>query len=203
MQKNMWSILGLLCLSALFIACSFTPQAKTKVSPERSQTKASVVPAQTDGGESLSDATPSEEDGSSPTYAGDASIADDGAKDNSEPDAAYSDSPTEASVVNISNTDGGSVESRACCQAHAGAGCEDPAIEACVCAPDVLPDCCTKAWDAFCVEVVRQRYCDPGVRQCVCEQWEQAGCCAVEWTNNFCELTGKLKCNAKVGCGTQ
>jgi len=39
-----------------------------------------------------------------------------------------------------------------CCSAHAGGGCGDAMIEACVCGQD--PVCCDEAWDDVCVEAV-------------------------------------------------
>jgi hypothetical protein len=87
-----------------------------------------------------------------------------------------------------------------CCEARTTPGCDDPVIEECVCSKDVLPDCCTKAWDVFCVEVVRQHYCEAGIRECVCEQWQQSGCCS-KWTDTFCELTARYKCDSLTGCG--
>ena len=38
-----------------------------------------------------------------------------------------------------------------CCHATGGLGCEDPAIEAAVCA--VAPGCCEAGWDEFCAVV--------------------------------------------------
>lgn len=44
-----------------------------------------------------------------------------------------------------------------CCDAHATAGCSDPAIETCVCAAD--PFCCSTEWDAMCVSGVGTHAC--------------------------------------------
>src|SRR5688500_18195731 len=44
-----------------------------------------------------------------------------------------------------------------CCEAQATAGCEEPTIEACVCALDRL--CCAGAWDDRCVELVESQGC--------------------------------------------
>jgi hypothetical protein len=38
-----------------------------------------------------------------------------------------------------------------CCEARAGTGCEDPAVEACVCA--IEDTCCNTAWDALCTNI--------------------------------------------------
>jgi hypothetical protein len=39
-----------------------------------------------------------------------------------------------------------------CCAARGTAGCQDTAVQACVCDPDVDPYCCGTAWDENCVE---------------------------------------------------
>lgn len=43
-------------------------------------------------------------------------------------------------------------EVRSCCVAHAGAGCEDAAVESCVCSENDY--CCENAWDQGCVNTV-------------------------------------------------
>ena len=73
------------------------------------------------------------------------------------------------------------------------AGCNDPATEQCVC--ELLPDCCTDAWDAVCAQLVNEFHCQEGVRPCVCEEWEQATCCNTQWTD-FCTITAEEKCGA-------
>lgn len=85
----------------------------------------------------------------------------------------------------------------ACCATHASGGCADGATEQCVCG--LLPDCCSKAWDAVCVQLVRERHCEPGVRDCVCKTWEQSTCCDSSWTNT-CHLVAEDKCGAKPSC---
>lgn len=42
-----------------------------------------------------------------------------------------------------------------CCSPHAGSGCEDAEVEACVCENDAV--CCTFDWDALCVNAARNR----------------------------------------------
>jgi hypothetical protein len=42
-----------------------------------------------------------------------------------------------------------------CCTAHAGGGCDDAKIEACVCEEDAV--CCQFDWDALCVNTARTR----------------------------------------------
>jgi hypothetical protein len=85
-----------------------------------------------------------------------------------------------------------------CCAVGSGGGCADPEIEACVCG--LLPDCCTRTWDAVCVQLVVEKHCQPGVRTCLCEDWEQGACCETRWTD-FCEMTAELKCGATLDCG--
>lgn len=100
-------------------------------------------------------------------------------------------------------------ESTACCAAHSTPGCDDKAVEECVC--EYGPDCCSGSWSELCVEFVRQRFCDPGVRECVCNAeddpepgWGQnAVCCEgpnAKWTDTFCEEIAASKCGATVGC---
>ena len=49
-----------------------------------------------------------------------------------------------------------------CCEPHAGTGCEDPAVTACVCAQDAY--CCQVEWDTLCVNEVTSLQCgDCGV----------------------------------------
>jgi hypothetical protein len=52
---------------------------------------------------------------------------------------------------------GGMMGTHDCCTAHAGAGCTDATIEACVCAAD--PFCCSTEWDAMCVSGVGTHGC--------------------------------------------
>ena len=44
-----------------------------------------------------------------------------------------------------------------CCVGHGGLGCDDPAIESCVCAQDDF--CCTMKWDDLCVSLVAKLEC--------------------------------------------
>ena len=44
-----------------------------------------------------------------------------------------------------------------CCEARDRPGCEDPAVEKCVCAKNAL--CCTKIWDTTCVADVEKYGC--------------------------------------------
>ena len=44
-----------------------------------------------------------------------------------------------------------------CCETQSSAGCEDPTIEACVCAVDRL--CCAGAWDERCVALIESEAC--------------------------------------------
>ena len=86
-----------------------------------------------------------------------------------------------------------------CYQAHQSGGCDDPIIEACVCAegPDGDPGCCSEKWDAVCVELVRLLKCkgdccevqstpgcdDPAIESCVCQ--DDPNCCDKRW-DAFC-----------------
>ena len=44
--------------------------------------------------------------------------------------------------------------SGACCSPHGGLGCQEHAVESCVCGLD--PKCCTNGWDATCVMAAEQ-----------------------------------------------
>ncbi|MBX7083207.1 MAG: hypothetical protein K1X88_28630 [Nannocystaceae bacterium] len=57
------------------------------------------------------------------------------------------------------DTTGGAVDVGDCCSAHAGSGCSNDTIEACVCATDDV--CCTTAWDDVCVGEVVSAGCAP------------------------------------------
>jgi hypothetical protein len=85
----------------------------------------------------------------------------------------------------------------ACCQESTSPGCADDAVEQCVC--DLLPDCCTAAWDTYCVQLVREQHCSEGVRTCACEDWEQSGCCDTRW-DDFCTIVAVQKCGSTVTC---
>jgi hypothetical protein len=88
-----------------------------------------------------------------------------------------------------------------CCAKHDAPGCGNADLQVCVC--EKLPSCCTKAWDAACVFLVEQKYCQPGVRDCVCgtgsDQWGQAQCCDTEWSAS-CDSVAEIKCGAVAGC---
>jgi hypothetical protein len=93
--------------------------------------------------------------------------------------------------------DGGTIEKGACCATHSTGGCADMAVETCICA--LLPDCCSKAWDSVCVQLVREKHCEDGVRKCVCETWQQASCCDTQWTD-VCGIVAEDKCGAAPSC---
>lgn len=84
-----------------------------------------------------------------------------------------------------------------CCEARNAPGCSDAAVEECVCA--LVPDCCSAQWDAVCVQLVNERFCEDGVRECVCEEWMQGDCCSDRWTS-FCAITAEEKCGAGPSC---
>jgi hypothetical protein len=89
-----------------------------------------------------------------------------------------------------------------CCTAHDTPGCSNADLQVCVC--EKLSSCCTGAWDAPCVLIVQQKYCQPGVRDCVCGdgsgQWGQHDCCDVDWSDTFCNQVAQSKCGAASGC---
>lgn len=81
-----------------------------------------------------------------------------------------------------------------CCEAHEGAGCEDPAVVECVCAE--MPGCCGQSWGPECVDAVETLGCamcpsncctardtpgceDMAIQDCVCAF--DAYCCETEW----------------------
>lgn len=109
---------------------------------------------------------------------------------------------------------GGGPTDHDCC-ITGGAGCDDDAVEACVCAADSF--CCETEWDAMCVSKVGSELCaascDPddfdgpccetnesggcevnAIEMCVCEM--DAACCSTAW-DQFCvdEISS-------FGCGT-
>lgn len=89
-----------------------------------------------------------------------------------------------------------------CCAAHDNAGCSNADLQVCVC--EKLPSCCTDVWDATCVLIVKQKYCQAGVRDCVCGdgpmQWGQHACCDSSWSDTFCNQVAEQKCGATPGC---
>jgi len=89
-----------------------------------------------------------------------------------------------------------------CREEHLEPGCLDPETQACVC--ELLPDCCTVTWDAPCVLIVTQRFCEPEIRACVCGPvaeggCEMADCCDTIWSD-FCETVAKERCVDKESC---
>lgn len=65
--------------------------------------------------------------------------------------------PSFDDLDNTQTPPGDAPEVEGCCVAHSGAGCEDDAVEACVCAEDDY--CCEGSWDQGCVNVVIDRAC--------------------------------------------
>lgn len=103
------------------------------------------------------------------------------------------------------STDGGVVGAigmGSCCSEHDTPGCSNADLQVCVC--EMVPSCCTEAWNAACVLFVTQKYCQPGVRECVCgdgpDQWQQHSCCELDWTDNFCDSVAVEHCGAVPGC---
>ena len=84
-----------------------------------------------------------------------------------------------------------------CCVDNGSPGCDDPVVEACVCAVD--PFCCEGAWDSTCVTTARESGCaecmtdggpcceahfgtgcdDPAIEKCVCAA--DYFCCGGGW----------------------
>jgi hypothetical protein len=89
-----------------------------------------------------------------------------------------------------------------CCAEHTTPGCSNADLQVCVC--EKLSSCCTDAWGATCVMLVKQKFCQPGVRDCVCGgdagQAGQSMCCLVEWSEGFCNDVAKSQCGALPGC---
>jgi hypothetical protein len=187
----------LFCVSMIFVACSSDHDDNTALTiPTTERTDSGLATAGTGTTTGVAGAQ-----SASPIDLPDASIGTENGAIADSAIAADSDASADASDKDSSSDDRRAVERGSCCEAHEGTGCNDPAIEACVCAADALPDCCDKKWDVFCVEIVKQRYCEKGIRQCVCMEWQQEGCCTVEWTESICETTAELKCGASGGCG--
>lgn len=65
--------------------------------------------------------------------------------------------PSFDDLDNTQTPPGDAPEVAGCCVAHEGAGCEDDAVEACVCAEDDY--CCDAGWDQGCVNAVIDREC--------------------------------------------
>ncbi len=103
--------------------------------------------------------------------------------------------PTAAGLSSVARPDAGAPEGGGhnCCIDHAGPGCTDPDIEACVCGEDPL--CCSIPWDDVCAGIVSESCgdecvdcltphltpgCNDGIIQsCVCAQ--DSFCCNDHW----------------------
>lgn len=122
--------------------------------------------------------------------------------------------PDEAESSGSSGPGGGVAP---CCEAAMQPGCEDPEIEACVCAADDF--CCSDQWDEACVDVAVFGDCgavcedmpiapppgeccvenedaggclDAGVQDCVCAT--DPYCCAYAWDNVCVDYVEQLGC---------
>jgi hypothetical protein len=98
--------------------------------------------------------------------------------------------------------------STSCAMPHATPGCDDSAIQQCVCQGDAT--CCQRQWDAICVPLVQSLRCkgdcckpsgtqgcaDSSVEQCVCAL--QSSCCDTSW-DDFCTIIAQGKCHACSG----
>jgi hypothetical protein len=117
-------------------------------------------------------------------------------------------SPHDGGTVDGSHGDGGTGDAAvgnigSCCSTQTTPGCDNADLELCVC--NKIPTCCTTAWNAPCVTLVQQKYCQLGVRDCVCGtdagQWAQTSCCTSDWTTNpVCDSVATNKCGATQGC---
>ncbi len=106
------------------------------------------------------------------------------------------------------NTCGADCPKGQCCLGNMGLGCDDPAVESCVCATD--PYCCTTNWDIACANVAHGCGCggsqgcceassasgcsDEDVQLCVCE--EDPACCSGQW-HAGCVALADQACNAQ------
>ena len=113
-----------------------------------------------------------------------------------------------------SGTAGEPAAKGSCCEAHEQPGCDDPAIEACVCDTQKGdPTCCNEAWDLFCMTLVDLLSCgtcktkgpccsdngtegcdDPSIEACVCA--ELPDCCDLKWDFVCAELVSILDCGS-------
>jgi hypothetical protein len=112
----------------------------------------------------------------------------------------------DCSAFDTSGCNGGGGD---CCSAHPFPGCNDPAIEACVCAADDY--CCNFVWDDICTGEVVSAGCgvcgsgdsccavhptpgcaDGGIESCVCAQ--DNFCCNTEWDSRCVRYVGSLGC---------
>jgi hypothetical protein len=97
-----------------------------------------------------------------------------------------------------------------CCMVNPGPGCNDPAVQACVCASDSF--CCNNSWDQTCVDEVDAFGCgscgggggmccqelqsagcgDPAVEACVCAFDDF--CCTTQWDQLCADEVSLLGC---------
>jgi hypothetical protein len=124
---------------------------------------------------------------------------------------------TEVDLHGCGDCGGAQATKGLCCEANGSPGCDDPTIEACVCAED--PFCCDpqQTWDALCVSKVDELACGscggetPTKGDC-CEGHDTPGCsdlavqsCVCADDNWCCTNTWDALCASKVGvlgCGT-
>lgn len=74
-----------------------------------------------------------------------------------------------------------------CCSFHLSGGCEDAAIEACVCAQ--APECCTDVWTPTCTILVGTLECAPA-----CPELVEPQCCDVEVQGCFDPVVESCVC---------
>jgi hypothetical protein len=102
-----------------------------------------------------------------------------------------------------------------CGDATHGAGCNDPACQACVC--NESPDCCTDDWDSQCLGIAGDSCpaecfavvgncgvprpepgcSDPLCEACVCAQFDALGasCCETEWSDSCAQIADGILAN--------
>jgi hypothetical protein len=104
--------------------------------------------------------------------------------------------PTNDPTLDDGAMDDGALPAGDCCVAHGGLGCDDPGVEACVCALDDI--CCSSGWDDICVQEAGQcgapcmggggdccavqavpGCSDPALEACVCAFDDF--CCSTQW----------------------
>jgi hypothetical protein len=73
------------------------------------------------------------------------------------------------------------------CCATGTAGCDDPTVEACVCADDAF--CCSNSWDSMCVAKVGSLLCAPS-----CDPDDNDGPCCTEHAGGGCEVNAVEMC---------
>jgi len=90
----------------------------------------------------------------------------------------------------------------ACSEPSSAPGCDDPAVEACVC--DLAPQCCTVKWGGVCAQLAVGQCADvavspsedPATRACVCAQAPE---CCDTW-KPICDELAHERCDGRGDC---